>query len=147
MWVFIPLLCGWHSTHPLLQFLIHSCCSSDLSVFSYSEVLFIPGDSFPCQKLVIFLDNCQISVIAHNLEVTTDNQLSFSSYMLIWQGHADFSFSTSKGFVHLYLHRPLRCLLRTSRHLLPLLAFCGILSGVVQLFIYILLPSGAWSKT
>lgn len=50
---------------------------------SRSELLFIQGDSFPRQNLVISLDNSLItpSVTARSCELTVDNRLSSSSHI------------------------------------------------------------------
>ncbi|KAK3524620.1 hypothetical protein QTP70_030925, partial [Hemibagrus guttatus] len=50
---------------------------------SKTELLIIPGDPSPAQDLVISLSNSMISpsATAHNLGVTMDNQLSFSSHV------------------------------------------------------------------
>ncbi|KAK3569809.1 hypothetical protein QTP86_005799 [Hemibagrus guttatus] len=50
---------------------------------SKTELLIIPGDPSPAQDLVISLNNSMISpsATAHNLRVTMDNQLSFSSHV------------------------------------------------------------------
>ncbi|KAK3514301.1 hypothetical protein QTP70_012909 [Hemibagrus guttatus] len=50
---------------------------------SKTELLIIPGDPFPAQDLAISLSNSMISPLAtaHNLGVTMDNQLSFSSHV------------------------------------------------------------------
>ncbi|KAK3517451.1 hypothetical protein QTP70_011638 [Hemibagrus guttatus] len=50
---------------------------------SKTELLVIPGDPSPAQDLAISLNNSMISpsATAHNLGVTMDNQLSFSSHV------------------------------------------------------------------
>ncbi|KAK3508631.1 hypothetical protein QTP70_000917 [Hemibagrus guttatus] len=50
---------------------------------SKTELLIIPGDPSPAQDLAISLNNSMISpsATAHNLGVTMDNQLSFSSHV------------------------------------------------------------------
>ncbi|KAK3506375.1 hypothetical protein QTP70_002306 [Hemibagrus guttatus] len=70
-----------------------SACLADISSWmtahqlklnpSKTELLIIPGDPSPAQDLVISLSNSMISptASAHNLGVTMDNQLSFSSHV------------------------------------------------------------------
>ncbi|KAK3569886.1 hypothetical protein QTP86_006751 [Hemibagrus guttatus] len=70
-----------------------SACLADISSWmtahqlklnpSKTELLIIPGDPSPAQDLAISLSNSMISptASAHNLGVTMDNQLSFSSHV------------------------------------------------------------------
>ncbi|KAK3526338.1 hypothetical protein QTP70_024275 [Hemibagrus guttatus] len=70
-----------------------SACLADISSWmtahqlklnpSKTELLIIPGDPSPAQDLAISLSNSMISpsATAHNLGVTMDNQLSFSSHV------------------------------------------------------------------
>ncbi|KAK3545265.1 hypothetical protein QTP70_002782 [Hemibagrus guttatus] len=59
---------------------------------SKTELLVIPGDPSPAQALVLSLNNSKISpsATAHNLGVTMDNQLSFSSHVTNVTGSCPF---------------------------------------------------------
>ncbi|KAK3548755.1 hypothetical protein QTP70_020328 [Hemibagrus guttatus] len=91
---------------------------------SKTELLVIPGDPSPAQDLAISLNNSMISpsATAHNLGVTMDNQISFSSYVT--------NVTRSYRFL-LYNIRRIRPFLSTQSLVISRLDYCNsLLAGL-----------------
>lgn len=117
IWVYMPLLDWWYSTHTCLSSLRHSFICNDRSMSGRhliingsssaetivnsckTELLYIPGNAYPCQDRVISLENSQNlpSVTACKLGVVLHKQLSFSPHIdwLTWSFRFHFCNSRS----------------------------------------------------
>ncbi|KAK3557720.1 hypothetical protein QTP86_000323 [Hemibagrus guttatus] len=96
LWNSMGMVCflpGWSLISDTTASARISACLVDISSWmtahqlklnpSKTELLIIPGDPSPAQDLAISLNNSMISpsATAHNLGVTMDNQISFSSHV------------------------------------------------------------------